>query len=115
MLGQLNHLLPEFGLQRTEKGGKKAQHPHEKEAMEEEREGMNGWGRRNAEGQTDAPCNPELPWTTNGVHFRSSSPSFYPTISAQYVVTCRLGIRYTEMEKHTFTELTGNKLIYKET
>lgn len=29
--------------------------------------------------------------------------------------TCSLGITYTEMEKHTFTELTGNKFVYKET
>lgn len=29
--------------------------------------------------------------------------------------TGRLGITYTEMEKHTFTELRGNTFVYKET
>ena len=88
--------------------------PYEKEAVEEEREGMNGWGRSRAEGQQDAACDPELPWATNGLHFPSSSPSFHP-IFAQYASMCRRSITYTEMEKHTFTELTGDNFVYKET
>lgn len=77
--------LPPFRIWAAEHGEwwEQATEPYEKEAVEEEGEGMNGGGKKRAEGQTDAPRTPELPWTMSGLHFPSSSASFYRTIFAQ--------------------------------
>lgn len=82
--------------------------------MEEEREGMNGWGRR-AEGQTGAACSPERPLGHERLALCFLLSLLLPGSVYSIRRSTQAGQHARRDEKHTLTGLTADRSVHKET